>query len=400
MSTFDITTTARNSFPSLVTAPSPFFENAGGSQTLGTVITAIHAYLLTTNVQVLASNPVSDISTDLVNAGTRAAAAFISTVPENIVIGASTTQLLANLSSALSFPAGSEIIISKVDHEANIAPWVRMAKRQGLVVKWWNPADLKRPAMTAEGLRPLLSDKTRLVAVTHCSNVLGVINPIREIADLVHTIPGAMLCVDGVAMTAHRKIDVEALGVDFYVWSWYKTFGPHISTLYARPAANKQVEGLGHYFNPSETIGQKLGLAGASYELVASLPKVVEYLEQPGIWDAIASHEEALLKPLLDYLVSNPKITVHGETRADKAVRVPVLAFTVNAVPVETVRERLINEGYGLRVGHCYAKRCVAEVLGRGEEGVVRVSFVHYNTVEEVEGFVEALKRVFAADDW
>ena len=137
-----------------------------------------------------------------------------------LVIGPSTTQLFSNLGQALEFPPDAEIVISSIDHETNISPWLRAAKAHKLTVKWWTPS--KGLTLTAENLRPLLSERTRLVTCTHTSNVLGTIHDIKAIADEVHKVHGAMLCVDGVAYAPHREVDVKALDVDFYSFSWYK----------------------------------------------------------------------------------------------------------------------------------------------------------------------------------
>ena len=151
------------------------------------------------------------------------------------MIGPSTTQLFSNLSLILNIPAGSELIISSIDHEANISPWVRLAKLHNYAIKWWPNAPTSQtrettsPLLTPENLKPLLSEKTALVTCTHASNVLGTIHDVKKIAEMVHSIPGAKLCVDGVALAPHREVDVKALGVDFYSFSWYKV----CITLYA-----------------------------------------------------------------------------------------------------------------------------------------------------------------------
>lgn len=132
------------------------------------------------------------------------------------MLGSSTTQLFRNLSYALDFPAGSEIVVSAIDHEANIASWVELAKRQHLVLKWWRPKTNENPKLLASDLGELLTEKTKLVTCTHASNILGTIHDIKAIAEAVHTIPGAFLCVDAVAYAPHRRIDVKDLGVDFY----------------------------------------------------------------------------------------------------------------------------------------------------------------------------------------
>jgi selenocysteine lyase/cysteine desulfurase len=144
------------------------------------------------------------------------------------VLGPSTTQLFRNLSFALysHLEPGTEIILSKLDHEANVASWLQMAKWRGLTVKWWDATDKKNPQLDCDVLKTLLSEKTRLVACTHTSNILGTIYDINKIAQLVHTVPGAYLCVDAVAYAPHREVDVKELEVDFYAFSWYKVRTP------------------------------------------------------------------------------------------------------------------------------------------------------------------------------
>lgn len=138
------------------------------------------------------------------------------------MIGSSTTQLFRNLSFALDFKAGDELVISSVDHEANIAPWTDIADRLGLTVKWWTPKPSKNPKLLAEDLKQLMTEKTKLVTCTHASNILGTIHDIKVIAKAVHETPGAMICVDAVAYAPHRQIDVKDLDIDFYCFSWYK----------------------------------------------------------------------------------------------------------------------------------------------------------------------------------
>ena len=139
------------------------------------------------------------------------------------MIGASTTQLFHNLSLALDFKAGDELVLCKFNHEANSTSWVAIAERLGLAVKWWSePAPATNPQLRPEDLKKLLSPKTKLVAIPHVSNILGTLHDVKGLAEVVHSVPGAMICVDGVAYAPHGKIDVKDLGVDFYAFSWYK----------------------------------------------------------------------------------------------------------------------------------------------------------------------------------
>lgn len=391
----------RGSFPAL-NLEQVFFDNAGGSQTLGTVIDAIRDYLSKTNVQLGASYSTGQKSTALYDKGYEAAANYINAASvENIVLGSSTTQLFRNLSQTFYFDQGDEIIVSKVDHEANIASWVVLAERQRLVLKWWLPSkaslDAASPKLEVADLEGLLSERTRLVTLTHASNILGTIHDVKAVSTAVHSHNDkALVCVDGVAYAPHRPIDVKALGVDIYCFSWYKVYGPHIAMLYASDRANSQMKSLGHYFNPQKTVEDKLGLAGSSYELVAAIPAVVAYLG--GKEAAIEAQETLLSATLLKYLNGREDVTVWGDKSADGAVRVPTISFTVNGWRsrdlVEAVEKRT---NFGFRWGSFYSVRLVEEMMGLGYDGVVRVSMVHYNTVEEVEGFVGALDEALGS---
>ncbi|KAL4890703.1 pyridoxal phosphate-dependent transferase [Aspergillus ambiguus] len=395
--TFDIAK-ARSRFPAL-NQEQVFLDNAGGSQVLDTVIQSIADYLSRSNVQLGATYKTSQISTAAFENGYAAAAKFINAQPKEICLGPSTTQLLHNLSTALRFQPGDEIIVSKLNHEANSAPWVRIAERLGLAVKWWSATDPQNPVCDPADLTPLLSEKTRLVACPHTSNLLGSIVDVKEIAQVVHQFPRALLCVDGVALAPHRAVDVKDLGVDFYVFSWYKVYGPHLSQLYASGRVHDEIDTLGHFFKATDTLDLKLNLAGANYELTQSVPRVVEYFgpDAAATWETIARHEEKLQGILLAFLNSDERITVYGERSASRAVRVPVVSFTVRGMSSQQVVAEVEQRSkIGFRHGHMYSLRLVREVMGLtdGEDGVVRVSMVHYNTEEEMEGVVEVLREV------
>ncbi|MCJ1252278.1 hypothetical protein MMC24_000082 [Lignoscripta atroalba] len=384
---------ARDRFPALKQSQI-FCDNAGGSQVLGDVITSIQRYLSQTNVQLGASYDTSRQSSNLYQKGYAAAARYVNASPDEVVIGSSTTQLFRNLSFALEFQPGDEIILSKLDHETNINPWISMAKRQNLVIKWWTSTNPQNPILDTQTLDSLLSARTKFVACTHTSNVLGTIHAIKAIAQKVHSVPGAFFCVDGVAYAPHRPIDVKELEVDFYAFSWYKVYGPHISMLYARHDIQPNLLSLGHFFNPSETLADKLGVAGSNYELTQAIPIITDYLAQS--WPDIAAHEGKLSAILLSYLTADrDDVTVFGDLSPDPAKRVPTISFTVkNRSPKQVVEEVEEKSAFGFRYGHFYSKRLVSEVMGLGEEGVIRVSLVHYNTEDEVRLLVDTLRQV------
>ncbi|GAB7366586.1 hypothetical protein MBLNU230_g8572t1 [Neophaeotheca triangularis] len=398
--TFDIEAVRRH-FPAL-NQDQVFFDNAGGSQVLKEVIDRISEYLSSTNVQMGASYPVGQESTTIFSKACAAVATYINAKgPEEIVLGPSTTQLFRNLSQALHshIQPGDEIIISKLDHEANIASWVRLATDRSAKIIWWQPASSPNPQLSPSNLTPLLSPRTKLVACTHTSNILGTIHPIRAIADTIHALsPSALLCVDAVAYAPHREINMAELGADIYSFSWYKVYGPHMACMYASSAAQKRLNTLGHFFKPTDSLENLLGLAAANYELTASLPAVIEYLQNIS-WPAIAAYEERLQAILLEFLTSKDGVTVYGEPVPDKEKRVPVVSFGVKGRSSRSVVEAVEGRSFfGCRWGSFYSNRLVEEVLGLDAvDGVVRVSLVHYNSEKEVRDFIKVLDQVLSS---
>lgn len=369
----------RDQFPALQ-QNQVYLDNAGGSQTLGSVIDSIRDYLTGTNVQLGASYTVSKKATALYGAAYKAAAKYINANPDEIAFGSSTTQLFRNLSYALKFNAGDEIVISWIDHESNIASWVDLAERQNLVLKWWKPKPSLNPELLVSDLNALLSPRTRLVTCTHASNLLGTITDVKAVAAAAHRV-GALLCVDAVAYAPHRPVDVKDLGVDFYCFSWYKVYGPHISMLYGSWSAQTHVRPLGHFFNPSVSLEDKIGLAGGSYELLQAVPHVVEYLDSK--WDSIIAHEALLQTTLLDYLKLQPNVIIYGTPDSSVRARVATISFSVKGLTSQEVVEQVESKTpYGFRYGTYYSERLARETLGLSKDGAVRVSMVHYNTCE------------------
>ncbi|KAF2762715.1 PLP-dependent transferase [Pseudovirgaria hyperparasitica] len=405
-SKFDVAT-ARKAFPALA-QQQVYMDNAGGTQTLSSVADSIHTYLLSTNVQLGATYPVSATSTRQYNEGYAAAAGYINADVNEVVLGGATTQLFANLATSLYsfFSPGDEIILSLLDHEANIGAWVRMAALLKLSIVWWKGSyDTSKynPVHAPDNLIPLLTPRTKFVACTHTSNILGSIHDIAALSKTIKThAPGALFCVDGVAYAPHRAVDVKALGVDFYCFSWYKVYGPHISMLYASSAAQKYMTSQGHYFKgapETQSLDTKLGHAGSSYELVASIPHIVSYLSPAKeTWDAIAAHEEELTKPIIEFLEKDKRVQIVGQPVADKELRVPVISFWVEGWKSEdVVLEVEKRSAYGFRWGHMYTHRLVEGLWGKGDDGAVRISLVHYNTLEEVQGLLKVLGEVLKA---
>ncbi|MFV8225467.1 cysteine desulfurase-like protein [Christiangramia aquimixticola] len=389
-----------------------FMDNAGGSQVLLKVAERISGYLLHHNVQLGASYKVSEeAGRKLKYATSRITALLNAEKDAEVVIGSSTTMLMRILSLTFSgnLKKGDEIIVTNTDHEANVSPWMDLQKK-GINIKIWevNKTTLQ---LDLEDLNALMTERTRLVTVTHASNVLGTINPIREIAAFVHK-KGALICVDGVAYAPHRKVDGQELDVDFYTFSWYKTFGPHLAVMYGKYEHLQHLDSLNHYFIGKDSIPYKLQPGNFNFELTYSTLGIIEYYEEfyrhhftdqtlnfdqrlEQTFKMIGQHEEKLAKQLLDYLNSVPEIKVIGHTSPDAEKRVPTISFVHKDFKSNEIVEKVDPHRIGIRFGDFYAKKLIQSLDLLEQNGVVRVSLVHYNTVEEVQKLISIFKRIF-----
>ena len=400
---------ARAQFPSLADGFA-FLDNAGGSQTLGRVIDRIADYLRTTNVQMGASYAVSErAGARMQEAQQRMAALVNASRPEEVVMGPTSTQLVQVLARAMAhqFAPGDEVVVTRADHESNIGAWVGL-EAVGVVPRFWEFDPVTR-RLELDGLERVMSPRTKLVAFTHASNIFGTIHPVAEITRFVHE-RGAKVCVDGVAYAPHRLVDVAALDVDFYVLSLYKVYGPHHALLYGKYAHLLELAGQYHYFIPPDRIPYKLQPGNPNYELSWGSVGIVDYAEELGArvdgraasprarmeaaFDAMAAHEEVLAQRLLDFLTTHPRVRVIGESTADRAVRVPTISFTVDGVAAPDVVRQIDPLGMGIRYGDFHSRRLVDHLGLQATGGVVRVSMVHYNTVEEVDRLVAGLDPI------
>ncbi len=268
----------RNHFPALDNDWA-FFDNAGGSQTVRIVGERIQDYLFSTNVQLGATYEVSQQSGDrVIEAQQTWAEAIHAKSKSEIVFGPSTTALIRNLALSMvqQFHPGDEVIVANCDHEANIGPWIGMEKL-GIHVKIWK-IDPETFTLDLDELRKLMTEKTRLVAFTHVSNILGTINPIGEITQIIHE-HGAKVCVDGVAYAPHRLVDVQKWDVDFYVFSLYKVYGPHFALMFGKREHLKELPGINHFFIGENEVPYKLQPGSMNYELSWGSTGIIEYFE-------------------------------------------------------------------------------------------------------------------------
>lgn len=393
----------RAAFPALA-SDMVFMDNAGGSQVLRRVAERIHDYLLTTSVQLGASYETSERASGRVQQARSAVARFMNAGrPEEIVFGSSTTLLLRLLATAMAsqLQPGDEIVVTVFDHESNIGPW-RMLEERGIVIRQWD-IDPRAMEPDLDDLEELLGPRTRLVAVTHASNIFGTIMPVAEIARRVHA-HGAKICVDGVAYAPHRAIDVTDWDVDYYVFSFYKVYGPHFAALYGKYDALAQLDGLYHYFYGREAVPAKLEPGNTIYELAWGSAGIVDYVDALGggtgeraaierAFADIAAQEEALSERVLSWLRARNDVTIVGRKEADRAVRVPTISFKVHGRDSMQITRRTDADRIGIRHGDFHSRRLV-ERLGLSEGGgLVRVSMVHYNTLDEANRLIASFDR-------
>jgi cysteine desulfurase family protein (TIGR01976 family) len=367
-----------------------FFDNAGGSQILGRAIERIVEFFQTSMVQLGGSYALSQLAAERVAAGPSALARWMHCDSSEVVIGNSTTQLLANLtfSMASQFSDGDEIIVTDVDHESNVGCWGRLAAARGVAIKEWR-VDRDSLTLRLEDLQTLMTPRTRLVCFTHASNIVGTVHPVAEITRFCHD-RGARACVDGVAYAPHRPLDVRAWDVDYYVFSIYKVYGPHLAAVYGKRELLAGLRNINHFFIGDDEVPYKLQPGHVTYELTHALPAVVEYLESLSFAD-VAAHEARLAGRLLDFLGSVRGVRIVGE-RAASSTRVPTVSFTVDGRHAGEIVRAVDPQKIGIKHGDFYARRLI-DALGLGPRGgVVRASMVHYNTVDEVDRLIAALE--------
>ncbi|MCP4836736.1 MAG: aminotransferase class V-fold PLP-dependent enzyme [Phycisphaera sp.] len=397
----------RAAFPAL-DGDTVLLENAGGSQVPAGVVDAIRNHLLYDYCQLGAGYPASDRATDTVDRAHR----FMNTFAGgdgigSTILGSSSTSLMHMLATAIapSIRPGDEIVVCEQGHEANVGCWLGLEER-GAVVRWWT-VDPESGSLDLDDLREVLGPRTRIVAFPHVSNLLGEIVDVEAATRLVHEIGGRVV-VDGVAFAPHRAIDVEAWKTDFYVWSTYKVFGPHMAAMFGTNAAIAELRGPNHFFIPNDEVPYKFELGGASHEGCAGLCALAPYLgmlagrdnvdadtcERTTIEDAfetITDLERPVQERILERLDAHRDVRIVGPVDADTDIRVSTISFTHARISAGKISGEAHRLGFGIRNGHMYAHR-LCERLGIPlEDGVVRISPVHYNTTSEIDRLFDGL---------
>jgi cysteine desulfurase family protein (TIGR01976 family) len=396
-----------------------FFDNPAGTQVAQQVLNRMNQYMVEMNANVHGAFATSRESDILLDEARSAAADFLgASRPEEVVFGPNMTSLTFNLSRSLArwLEPGDEIVVTRLDHDANITPWTLVAEDCGCKVRWVD-FDVETGELNLESLASALEYKPKIVAVGYASNALGTINPVAEITRMAHDV-GSLVFVDAVQYAPHGPIDVTKLGCDFLTCSSYKFFGPHQGLLYGKYDLLEQLKA--YKVRPaSDKVPDKFETGTKNHEGIAGILGALEYLgwvgetfggdyeeQYTGIYEgrqlqlrkamaAIRAYEYEISRALLEVVTRTPGVRLYGPADPQKLEdRVPTFAINVEGVHPRVVAEKLDNDGIYVWDGNYYAL-AVTERLGVEDSGgMVRIGPAHYNTLDEIARFAASLGRI------
>ncbi len=376
-----------------------FFENAGGSYPCRQVTDRLERFYRARKMQPYGPYPGSAEGGAEMDEAEIRLARMLNVDTDELAFGPSTTTNTFVLAQAFRkfLAPGEAIVVTNQDHEANSGPWRRLAE-DGIEVREWR-MDPRTGQLDLEALDQILDDKVRLVCFPHCSNVIGEINPVSEIVSRVH-LAGAFACVDGVSYAPHGLPDVDALGADIYLFSTYKTYGPHQGAMVVRRSLGEALPNQGHHFNGG-SLSKRFTPSGPDHAQIAACAGIADYFDAiaehhglnsaQAVHDTIRAHEIKLLQPVLDAFCARNDLRVLGPS--DAAARAPTVALDLGraAEPVATAlaQHKIMAGG-----GDFYAGRALEGVGVNAQDGVLRLSLVHYTTPDEVSRMIEAVEAV------
>ena len=401
---------ARAQFPSLeLTEAGPplvFFDNPGGTQVTRGVIDAVSDYYLRRNANIGGAFPTSSRTDATVLSARHAMAALLNASEEELIFGANMTTLTFHLARSIgeTLRPGDEIVLTNLDHDANIAPWLDLAA-QGAVLKFVD-FDLADCTLDPGVFQAALSDRTRLVAITHASNAVGTVPDVAAMVRMAHAV-GAWVFVDAVQYAPHGSLDVKALECDFLACSAYKFFGPHAGILYGKAEHLRRLSP--HKVRPAkDTLPYRWETGTQNHEGMAGIAAAVAHLQEVGErtgaatdssraalvagMNAIRAYEHGLSAHLLQGLAQIPDLRIYGLTdlkRLDE--RVPTFAFTWSRLSPRATAEYLGQNGICCWSGNYYALRLMESLGLEAQGGAVRIGLAHYNTIEEIDRVLNLL---------
>ena len=381
-----------------------FFENAGGSFACRPVIDRLTRFYHSRKVQPYGPYEASRLAGEEMDEARHRLAALLGVATDELSFGPSTTQNTYVLAQAFRewLSPGDAIVVTDQDHEANSGPWRRLASG-GIEIREWR-IDRDTGLLRLEDLENLLDDAVRLVCFPHCSNIVGAINPVVEITAAAHA-AGAFVCVDGVSYAPHGLPDVGRMAPDIYLFSAYKTYGPHQGIMVIRRELGAMLPNQAHHFN-ADTLYKRFTPAGPDHAQVAACAGMADYYDalaahhgieggagarRAGVHDLFRAHETALLQPLLDFLGNRNSVRLIGP--ADAAAKAPTVAVELPG-PGYAAAEKLAAHGIMAGGGDFYGQRPLQALGIDPDRGVLRLSFVHYTTREDIDRLLTALDAV------
>jgi len=380
------------------------FENAGGSYPCIQVVNRLMDFYMKNKVQVHYPFPASTLAGNLMDASYPRLAGYLNADASEIHFGPSTTQNIYVLANAMRpmWKKGDEVIVSCQDHEANAGAWRNLGKRGIKIIEWH--VNSETGLLEIEELKSLFSENTKMVAFPHCSNVIGHVNPVKEISQIAHK-NGALSVVDGVGFAPHGFPDVKELESDIYLFSLYKTFGPHLGLMYVDQDLILKMENQSHYFKEGITRSM-LTPAGPDHAQIAASSGIIDYFDAvyehhftqdanpagraAAINKLFQDHEKELMDQLLAFLRSRDDIEIIGPD--DSKDRAPIISIVPKNKNIKRVYAQLIEQKIMLGMGNFYAVRPLIDMDIPLQPGVIRISFLHYTTSQEVDQLIEALK--------
>jgi selenocysteine lyase/cysteine desulfurase len=384
-----------------------FFENAGGSFPCGAVVDRLTRFYRENKVQPFTHNALGLAAHDQMAAGRSAMAALLNVPEDTLTLGPSTTQNMNTLSTACTafLKEGDEILVSEQDHEANIGGWERAAEKAGAVFRLW-PINRETGELEWETFEQCLNDKTKIISVTHSSNIIGTVNPIQDIVRAGHAI-GAKVIVDGVSFAPHAWPDVLSTGADAYAFSTYKTFATHLGVIYVAPEFMGQLAPQCHFFNVGHP-SYHLDGAGPDHASIAALAGLGEYFEAlhdhhfgvselplhekaQAISHLMHDHEQSLCELLVDALSRMPVRIIGKATMDGREANIAIVADThaSTAIAASLAEKDVVASG-----DHFYAYRLIKALGIDTNDGVLRMSFAHYNSKEDTLKLIAALEDI------
>lgn len=401
----------RSNFPQLEDEPGLVFcASAAGSYVAQPVIDSLEHYNRHLRVQPYSEYPSSRAAGLAMDRAREGWSSALNIAANELTIGPSTSMNSYVMAQALGadWGPGDEVVVTQQDHESNHGVWRRKAEAQGAVVKEW-PVDPSTGLLDPGELYPLLGERTRWVFFTHCSNIIGTVNPVAEIVSAIRQRSGAKVCVDAVAYAPHHIPDVKALDVDMYLFSLYKVFGPHQGLMYLRAELQESIQAQSHYFIQGDS-HKRFNPAGPQHAQVAGCQGVLDYFAAlhrhhggsesvsatamlQSVHALTAAHEARLAAPLVDYLDHAPQARLLGKAHIRDGDRSTTIAFQPLGKSAADVAKALQARDIGVEHGHFYAHRLMTSVGIDPAAGVVRISLVHYNTVDEVDRILAALDQ-------